>query len=231
MNVFIALVEGNTGILNEEESFHCAKVLRKKTGDTVHLIDGKGNFYEGNLEVVSERKCIARISAGPRAQARRNYYLHLAVAPTKQIERIEWLVEKAVEIGVDEISFFIAKHSERKVLKTDRIRKISESAVKQSLQAFIPKVNEMISFEDLINSAKNDQMLIAHCFEHDRSPLQTIHFSEKSTIILIGPEGDFTQQELDTALKNNFEPVSLGQNRLRTETAALYACFTASLSA
>ena len=150
MNIFIASITDTLATLTSEESWHCTKVLRKKTGDKIHLIDGKGNFYEGVLEQVSEKKCTASVTNGPRAQAKRNYYLHLAIAPTKQIDRIEWMIEKAVEIGCDEISFIACKNSERTNIKTDRIVKIVESAVKQSLQAFIPKVNELLSFKEFI---------------------------------------------------------------------------------
>jgi len=215
--------------LTSEESWHCAKVLRKKTGDKIQLIDGIGNFYEGVLEIVSDKKCTANLTSGPILQEKRNYYLHLAIAPTKQIDRIEWMIEKAVEIGIDEISFISCKNSERTVIKIDRIIKIVESAVKQSLQAYLPKINDLTSFKEIINSKEADQKLIAHCYNEEKNDLKQMEFKNKSTLVLIGPEGDFSMDEVDIALKNNFKAVSFGSNRLRTETAGLYVCQAASL--
>ena len=229
MNIFIASVEKKLATLTSEESWHCAKVLRKKTGDNIQLIDGIGNFYEGVLEIVSDKKCTANVTSGPILQDKRNYYLHLAIAPTKQIDRIEWMIEKAVEIGIDEISFISCKNSERTVIKIDRIIKIVESAVKQSLQAYLPKINDLTSFKEIINSRSADQKLIAHCYNEEKNDLKQTEFKNKSTLILIGPEGDFSMDEVDMALKNNFKAVSFGSNRLRTETAGLYVCQAASL--
>ena len=229
MNIFIASVEKKLASLTSEESWHCAKVLRKKTGDKIQLIDGIGNFYEGVLEIVSDKKCTANLTSGPILQEKRNYYLHLAIAPTKQIDRIEWMIEKAVEIGIDEISFISCKNSERTVIKIDRIIKIVESAVKQSLQAYLPKINDLTSFKEIINSKEADQKLIAHCYNEEKNDLKQMEFKNKSTLVLIGPEGDFSMDEVDIALKNNFKAVSFGSNRLRTETAGLYVCQAASL--
>ena len=229
MNIFIATVEQKLATLTSEESWHCAKVLRKKTGDNIQLIDGIGNFYEGVLETVSDKKCTANLTSGPILQEKRNYYLHLAIAPTKQIDRIEWMIEKAVEIGIDEISFISCKNSERTVIKIDRIIKIVESAVKQSLQAYLPKINDLVFFKEIINSKEADQKLIAHCYNGEKNDLKITEFKNKSTLVLIGPEGDFSLDEVDIALKNNFKAVSFGSNRLRTETAGLYVCQAASL--
>lgn len=229
MNIFIATVQDKIATLTSEESWHCAKVLRKKAGDAIQLIDGKGNFYEAVLELVSEKKCTASITSGPVLQTKKNYYLHLAIAPTKQIDRIEWMIEKAVEIGIDEISFINCKNSERTVIKTERIHKIVESAVKQSLQAYLPKVNELMSFKEIINASKDDQKLIAHCYDSEKENLKQIDFKSKSTLILIGPEGDFSKEEVALALTNKFKAVSFGTNRLRTETAGLYVCQAASI--
>ena len=229
MNIFIATVEQKLATLTSEESWHCAKVLRKKTGDKIQLIDGIGNFYEGVLEIVSDKKCTANLTSGSILQEKRNYYLHLAIAPTKQIDRIEWMIEKAVEIGIDEISFISCKNSERTVIKIDRIIKIVESAVKQSLQAYLPKINDLTLFKEIINSKEADQKLIAHCYNEEKNDLKQMEFKNKSTLVLIGPEGDFSIDEVDIALKNNFKAVSFGSNRLRTETAGLYVCQAASL--
>lgn len=231
MNSFIATISGTIATLTPEESWHCAKVLRKRPGDAIAVIDGKGNFYKAQLSLVHEKKCEAKITEGPVEQTKRNYYFHLAIAPTKQIDRIEWMIEKAVEIGIDEISFIQCKNSERVVLKHDRILKIVESAVKQSLQAFIPKVNELVSFKDFISSGGAHQKFIAHCIDDSKLEFKTQSFTDKSTLILVGPEGDFTKEEVDAALKNNFVPVSLGETRLRTETAGLYAVQCAAILA
>ena len=222
-------MDKDRGQLTADESWHCAKVLRKKAGEAVHLIDGKGNFYEGTLELVSEKQCLVKVNNGPLQQPKRNYTLHLAIAPTKQIDRIEWMIEKAVEIGVDEISFIQCKNSERTNIKTERILKIVESAVKQSLQAFIPKVNDLRTMKELMLKASEDQKLIAHCFESPKSKIKELHFGNKSTLILIGPEGDFTKEEVELAEQNKFSALSLGDTRLRTETAGLYICQAASL--
>ncbi len=224
MNIFIASVENNIASLTQEESWHCAKVLRMKAGENIRIIDGNGNFYDGILTTVSEKKSEATIICGPTEQQKRNYYLHLAIAPTKQIDRIEWMVEKAVEIGIDEISFVHCKNSERVVIKHERIVKIVASAIKQSLQAFFPKVNGMIYFNEMITKNISDQKLIAHCSPSEKINLNSLEFKNKSTIILIGPEGDFTDEEIAFAKQNNFTAVSLGNTRLRTETAGLYAC-------
>lgn len=228
VNTFIAHIQNGLALLTQEESWHCAKVLRKKTGEPIHLIDGLGNFYEGELTLVSDRQCTAKIVSGPTSQKKRNYYLHLAIAPTKQIDRIEWMIEKAVETGIDEISFLQSKNSERTVIKIDRIQKIVESAVKQSLQAFIPKINELRSLKDLVKT-EADQKFIAHCFDSEKTEVKTIVFRNKSTFILIGPEGDFTIEEVTAAEDAGFSGLSLGETRLRTETAGLYVCQAASL--
>jgi 16S rRNA (uracil1498-N3)-methyltransferase len=228
VNIFIAAIENHTGLLTPDESWHCAKVLRKKTGDAVRLIDGLGNFYEGLLETVSEKQCRVKLTAGPLPQVKRNYSLHLAIAPTKQIDRIEWMIEKAVEIGIDEISFLQCKNSERTAIKPERISKIVESAVKQSLQAFLPKANGLVPFKEIFQ-AKADQKLIAHCFETEKVAIKTISFRNQSSLVLIGPEGDFTREEVLLATEQGCRPISLGETRLRSETAGLFVCQAASL--
>lgn len=224
MNIFIAEVKDRIGILTSDESWHCAKVLRKKIGESIRLIDGQGYFYDAVLDHISEKKCTAKIISDPIFQPKRNYYLHLAIAPTKQIDRIEWMIEKAVEIGIDEISFLTTHNSERTVIKTERIQKIIESAVKQSLQAYIPKLNSLLSFKEIINLNKTDQCFIAHCHDSNKENIKKIEFKNKSTLILIGPEGDFSKEEIELALKNNFRAISISSNRLRTETAGLFVC-------
>lgn len=212
-------------MLTPEESLHCCKVLRKKAGDEIRLIDGKGTFYKGILDFVSEKRCTANVTESYVNEAiQRNYYLHLAIAPTKQIDRIEWMVEKAVEIGIDEISFIQCKNSERTVVKPERMLKIVESAVKQSMQAFIPKVNELKNFSEFIHSASADQKLLAHCFDLPKKKLQDLQVKDQRSLILIGPEGDFTKEETEAAFQHGFTGIGLGGTRLRTETAGLYVC-------
>ncbi len=229
MNIFIASVSNTTAILTPEESRHCAKVLRIKEGERIRVIDGKGNFFEADLTLVSEKKCEAIIISGPVQQKKRGYYLHLAIAPTKQIDRIEWLIEKAVEIGIDEISFIQCKNSERVVVKHERILKIVESAVKQSLQAFIPKINEMVAVKELIKKNNTEQKFIAHCSGEQRKSVKEFEFKNRETLFLIGPEGDFTKEEIELAAEHKFTQISLGDNRLRTETAGLYVCQAVSI--
>jgi 16S rRNA (uracil1498-N3)-methyltransferase len=230
MNSFIASFENNTATLTPDESWHCTKVLRNKIGDKIRVIDGNGSFAEAMIEFVSEKKVIAKIISNITVESHRPYKLHIAIAPTKNIDRMEWMIEKMVEIGVDEISFLECKNSERKVIKTERIKKIVESAVKQSLQAFVPFVNEMIMFNSFILNNSNSQKLIAHC--HSQSPrisISNFDFKEKTTVILIGPEGDFTANEIWLAEKNGFKGIDLGHTRLRTETAGLFACTAVSI--
>lgn len=221
MNIFIAHINGNTAELTSEESWHCAKVLRFKSGQKINLIDGTGNFYEGVLENVNEKKCTATITSGPKTRLKHPYYLHLAIAPTKNIDRMEWLVEKAVEIGIDEITFVRCKNSERTVLKDERLLKIAESAVKQSLQAYIPKINGLISFDDLIQSSA-DLKFIAHCETDSKKSLKDFELKNRKSLVLIGPEGDFSHEEINLAKTKGFSAITLGENRLRTETAGLY---------
>ncbi len=230
MNIFIAEITGQRGVLTPEESWHCTKVLRRQSGDTVHLIDGKGNFYDAILDVVTDSQCTVRITKGPVAQDDAPYYLHLAIAPTKQIDRIEWMIEKAVEIGVHELSFVTCLHSERSSLKSERVLKIAESAVKQSLQARIPKINDLISFKEFLkHPPKSDQKFIAHCYELPKKEIRTLSFRSLNTLVVVGPEGDFAKEELDHAIEKGFDPISLGKTRLRSETAGLYVCQAASL--
>ena len=226
MQLFIGHPVSETeAFLSEEESWHCVKVLRHKAGDVIAMIDGKGGFYKTILTEANQKKCSLRIESKEFSEPSRKYKLHIAIAPTKNIERIEWFVEKAVEIGIDEFSFIICKNSERKIIKIDRIHKIVESAVKQSLQRYLPKINDAIDFTTFLKQTNtNDQKFIAHC-QTPGLHLFTKQFKASgSSLVLIGPEGDFTMNEVNAAKEAGFGEISLGENRLRTETAALYAC-------
>lgn len=229
MNVFLATIQGNRALLDEEESWHCTRVLRSRAGEMLRLIDGQGNFYEAKLELVSDKRCEAVVTGGPFPQQKRDYRFHLAIAPTKQMDRMEWMLEKAVEIGIDEVSFVICERSERTVLKTDRLKKIAVSAVKQSLQAAVPVVNEVVKFREFVKTAAAGQKLIAWCGEGEKQEVRSLQFNGKTTLALVGPEGDFTGAEVAAALSAGFLPLTLGQNRLRTETAGLTLVQAASL--
>jgi 16S rRNA (uracil1498-N3)-methyltransferase len=229
VNIFLAKITGNKAILDPEESWHCSRVLRKRSGDELRLIDGMGSYYDARLDIVSDKACEATILTGPTPAHKRDYRIHLAIAPTKQIDRIEWLVEKAVEIGLDEISFVICEHSERTTIKTDRIEKIVLSAVKQSLQASIPRVNGAQKFTDFIRDVNSQNKYIAWCGDGEKKELRDIIFSGKNSLVLIGPEGDFSQSEADMAHQKGFITLSLGINRLRTETAGLAVVHAASI--
>lgn len=212
-----------TFVFDKEESKHIIKVLRKKEGDILHVTNGLGFLFKTEITIASDNKCTVQINSFEKQDAPK-FHLHVAVAPTKMNERFEWFLEKATEIGIQEITPIICDHSERKVIKTDRFQKILESAMKQSLHYYLPKLNEPISFKDFFKTEKSGQLFIAHCEETDKKSLKTELKSNEDVTILIGPEGDFSVKEIQLAIDNNYIPVSLGATRLRTETAALVAC-------
>ncbi len=212
----------NGGFLNPTESNHCVRVLRHQEGDKIYILDGKGTLYEGVIEVASSKKCQIKIISTQKKEEKRPK-LHIAVAPTKSIDRIEWFLEKAAEIGVNEITPIICKNSERKIVKNERLDKILISAIKQSKDYWKPLLNEQLDFEKFIKQDFTGQKYIAHCISNEESHLFDALKKDENVMILIGPEGDFTQNEVDLALNNGFIPISLGEKRLRTETAALYA--------
>ena len=215
--------ETETFVFDREESKHIIKVLRKKDGDILFVTNGLGVLFKCEIVLGSDTKCTVRIVSFEHAE-KPKYELHLAVAPTKMNDRFEWFLEKATEIGVSEITPVICDHSERKFIKTDRFDKIIQSAMKQSLHYFMPKLNEPIAFKDFVKADHGRQRFIAHCEETDKKSLKSKLVPNEKTTILIGPEGDFSAKEITTALENNFVPVSLGNTRLRTETAAIVAC-------
>lgn len=213
-----------TVYLDEDESAHCAKVLRLRAGDQITVIDGVGGMYNAEITICDKRNCAARITEVVPDVYIRPYRNHVAIAPTKNIDRLEWFVEKAVEFGIDEITPLLCDHSERKVLKLDRLQKIAVSAVKQSGNVIIPIINELTPFSDFVKTATADRRLIAHC-----EPGQKIFLADnvergQSVITLIGPEGDFSDQEIQLALNSGYLPTSLGNTRLRTETAGVSVC-------
>jgi 16S rRNA (uracil1498-N3)-methyltransferase len=229
MNLFYTPGILTTCELNEQESHHAVKVLRMKTGDTIFVVDGTGFFIEAKIMDANPRCCKVTILNQTRTDDNPNSYkLHMAVAPTKNIDRFEWFIEKAVEIGVHEITPILCDNSERKVIKTERIERIAVAAMKQSLKATLPVFNQLIPFNNFITGSNNkyNKKLIAHCYPESRKNVKEVIDTQfdKNILILIGPEGDFSKEEVSFALNNNFEPISLGTSRLRTETAGLAAC-------
>lgn len=212
-----------TPILSEEDSKHCVKVLRKNVKDKIHVVDGVGGLFECEIMKAHEKKCEVRILSVERDFEKRNHYLHIAIAPTKNADRIEYFIEKCVEIGVDEITLIQTKHSERKNQKTERLEKIAVSAMKQSLKAYLPKINELIDFEKFIKSVSIEAKFIAHLTD-DARPLNEVVADKKEVLLMIGPEGDFAKEEIMLAQKFDFKVVTLGNSRLRTETAGVVAC-------
>lgn len=207
----------------KDESKHIVKVLRKNTGDTLHITNGNGWLFTAEVTLPNINKCLVSIIAKEK-QEKHEYNLHLAVAPTKMNDRYEWFLEKATEIGIDTITPIICDHSERKVIKPERFERILQSAMKQSLSCFIPKLNDAISFKDFMKQEHEGDLFIAHCEETDRKSLKQTLSPKNDITILIGPEGDFSTKEIEMALANKFIPVTLGASRLRTETAAVVAC-------
>lgn len=213
--------------LPEEEAQHCIRVLRLSTGDEITLTDGKGNFYRAEITAATNKRCLVKLTETILQEPLWPGHIHIAMAPTKNMDRNEWFAEKATEIGFDELTFLNCRFSERKVIKTERIEKILVSAIKQSLKARLPKLNEMVDFDKFIARDFPGQKFIAHCYEGEKPLLKNILKPGEDVLVLIGPEGDFSEEEVAKAIKKGFRPISLGKSRLRTETAALVACMIA----
>jgi 16S rRNA (uracil1498-N3)-methyltransferase len=225
MQIFLGqtfTADGNI-TLSPEESKHCTKVLRHKKGDVINVIDGKGNFYTAELLDTNPESCQAKIVSKKSIADSKNYRLHIAISPTKNPDRIEWMLEKCTEMGVDEFSFIVCKRTEKPTVKIERLQKIAESAVKQSIQGIIPIINNTVPFKEFIAQHKNsaDKKYIAHCVDETKTEIKNI-LSPSQNIILIGPEGDFTEDEIKLAIDFGFNALSLGESRLRTETAGLF---------
>jgi len=207
---------------DKEESRHIVKVLRKTEGDTIHIANGSGYLFTSEIVFASEKKCEVKVTSEEFHEPA-PYSLHLAVAPTKMNDRYEWFLEKATEIGVSEITPIICEHSERINFKGDRFEKILQSAMKQSLQFYMPKLNEPVTYNTFVAEQREGQLFIAHCEETEKRLLKNALELKKHVTVLIGPEGDFSTKEINLALQQNYIPVSLGNTRLRTETAAVVA--------
>jgi 16S rRNA (uracil1498-N3)-methyltransferase len=215
-------------VFSKEESKHIVKVLRKKENDILQVTNGLGVLFTTKITLASDIRCTVSIMKHE-TFIRPNYHLHLAVAPTKMNDRYEWFLEKATEIGIQEVTPIICDNSERRIIKVERFEKVILAAMKQSNQFFLPKLNEPIEIKEFIKQKREGQKYIAHCAEGDKKELKEVVKPKDHITILIGPEGDFSQKELNLALENEFKPVSLGKTRLRTETAAVVASHTLSL--
>ena len=213
--------------LNTHESKHCIRVLRKKEGESLNIVDGKGTLFQGKLISVTKKNCYVKIDKIFENYSCRDYYIHIAISPTKNHDRIEWFVEKSIEIGVDEISFIQCERTLRKKIKIERLHRTALSAMKQTLKAKIPIINDIIDFDHFVKINNKSNMYICHLENENRKDL--FHYRKKISnnfkhCILIGPEGDFTYSEIKLSKKMNFYPITLGSSRLRTETAGVVSC-------
>ena len=224
MHLFYCPNFKNVSVLNEQESIHAIKVLRLKKGDIINVVDGLGGFFEAIIVEPHSKKCgLSMISERPFFNEKK-YKIHIGIAPAKSNDRNEWFLEKCIEFGVDEVSFINCNRSERKSINMDRMTKLSISAIKQSLNIVAPKLNPVSSLKNFVSTIEADCRFIGHLVEGDKSSLFRCAPPEKSYVVLIGPEGDFDEKEIKFAIENNFVPISLGKNRLRTETAGIAAC-------
>lgn len=224
MNLFYTTnIEGEYAYLSPEEARHVVQVLRKREGDMLNFTDGKGGMYEGEISEIGKKKCVLQIKKQEQEVGKRDFRLHIAIAPTKNINRYEWFLEKATEMGIEEITPIFCAHSERTKVRLDRLEKVLMSAMKQSLQAYLPKLNEPIKLAQFLKNQYDTQKFIAHC-EDDFDKNQLVDKIEKGQdiLLLIGPEGDFSVKEIEAAKAAGFAPVALGNTRLRTETAGLF---------
>ncbi|MGD2034710.1 MAG: 16S rRNA (uracil(1498)-N(3))-methyltransferase [Bacteroidales bacterium] len=218
---------GSKYSLSVEESKHCLKVLRLKLGDRISLTDGNGNLHDAVIEGQEKGRVLLDVVKTIPEYGKKDYNIHMAIAPTKSNDRFEWFVEKATEIGVDEITPFISEHSERRKIREDRIEKVIIAAIKQSGKAYKPKLNPLIRYPDFFQRAfQQPGLYVAHCHDKEKHTLAGDYIPGNDAVIMIGPEGDFSEKEIEMALKNRFKPVTFGDARLRTETAGIVACHT-----
>lgn len=221
-------ISGDKYTLNEDESKHCVRVLRLVNGDIIYLTDGKGSLFKTELMDDHPKRCTVKILETQTEYGKRNFKLRMAVAPTKNISRYEWFLEKASELGIDEITPLICEHSERREVKNERLEKVIISAIKQSLKAYVPELNSAKKIKDFVKQDFEGQKFIAYC-EGEPQLLKNVYKPKGDALILIGPEGDFSPAEVEMTQAAGFIPVSLGNSRLRTETAAIAACHTINL--
>jgi 16S rRNA (uracil1498-N3)-methyltransferase len=223
---YISDLTKKTATLTAEESRHCLKVLRLRKGDKVQLLNGKGSIFQAVIQIPDPNGCQVEIVGEEHSEAVRPYHLSIAIAPTKSIDRFEWFLEKSTEIGIDRIVPLICRHSERRELKPERMERILVSAMKQSGQLLMPELVKPLTFDEFIIQPFTGDKFIAHCEPDTRVELKKLIRPRTNGLVLIGPEGDFDPEEIRDALINGFVPVSLGDSRLRTETAGLVACHT-----
>jgi 16S rRNA (uracil1498-N3)-methyltransferase len=221
-------IQYGSHFLDPEESRHAAKVLRKKGGDIIHITDGKGVLYTCKITDAKPDKCAFVIESSEQ-EKQKSFGIHIAIAPTKNPDRTEWFVEKAIEIGVDEITFLECDNSERSTIKTERIEKLAVSAMKQSLKTTLPKIHSIRQLDKFISDSNSSKKFIAYVDQTNPDELLKVAQPKENYLVLIGPEGDFSPAELDLAIKNGFKKVALGPSRLRTETAGIVACHTLNL--
>lgn len=222
-------ISGKEYLLNEQESRHASKVLRLKAGDEVLLIDGNGSRYQAEIMANMGKKTMVKVTSVEAIESRSSHYLHLAIAPTKNMDRLEFFLEKATEIGVDEITPLLCRYSERKTIKDERLERVVVAAMKQSVKAYMPKINPLTKVEDFVKKQHEGGKYIAHCYDKPKTPLKTLTTEHEASVVMIGPEGDFSLEEVESAEKNGFSSVELGKERLRTETAGIVACHTVNL--
>ena len=224
---YIPSVSGDTCQLDDEESKHCVRVLRLKENDAVEITDGKGNLFNAVIENAHPKACVLRITEHHK-ESPPTWELIIAVAPTRNMVRMEWLIEKLTEIGFSKFIPVECQTSERRVIKMERLNKIAIESMKQSGRVYLPQIEELISFEELIKnySQFKGQKFIPHCIDSEKKTLSSSYKKEENALVLIGPEGDFTREEIEIAIQNGFIPVSLNEKTLRTETAALSAAIS-----
>lgn len=223
-------IQDNIATFHEEEAHHCTQVLRRRVGDAVTFVDGKGWFYEATIIDIAKKQCTLQITKRWEDPDQPDYQIHIAIAPTKNMERLEWFLEKATEIGISTITPLRCEHSERKQIRLDRLEKIVLAAMKQSLKATLPTLHALTPFSEFIQSQQSDyQLFIAYLGKEENPHLKDAYQSGRNALILIGPEGDFSEKEIQQALANGFQGVSLGKSRLRTETAGVVACHVVQL--
>ncbi|GAF03507.1 16S rRNA (uracil(1498)-N(3))-methyltransferase [Saccharicrinis fermentans] len=215
----------NGNCLSQDESKHCIRVLRHQVGDLISVMDGKGSLYSAKIIDANPKKCLLSIEK-TKHEERRPYAIHMAVAPTKNIDRFEWFLEKATEMGIEEITPLLCDRSERKVIKPERLEKVIIAASKQSRKAYTPKLNTLTGFSEFIKKIPASNSYIAHCEELPKELLKIAYKAHTDAIILIGPEGDFSTREINMAMEHQIRTISLGKERLRTETAATIGCAT-----
>jgi 16S rRNA (uracil1498-N3)-methyltransferase len=217
-------ITGDEYTLPEEESKHCIRVLRLGIEDTLYLVDGQGGWYRCRITHPHPKQCRVACIEKTTRWGKRNFSIHIAIAPTKNIERFEWFLEKCTEIGVDEITPLLCDHSERKVIKPERLEKVIISAMKQSFKAYLPVLHPLTTFESLIKQPSDSLKCIAHCEHEEKKGMDKLYTSGQNILILIGPEGDFSPREIQWAQEHGFQSITLGESRLRTETAGIVAC-------